>query len=454
MSAVDLSLVVPCYDEAGHLRESVAAVVEMLGQTRWSWEVVFVDDASRDDTRAIIRDLCAGNPALRAVYHERNRGRGAAFKTGFRAATGRVTGFIDIDLEVHARYVPALVTLIERHGVDVATGRRHYLLRQTGGLHRAALSWIYRRLCAVLLNAGVADSETGCKFFNRETASEVVLGSESDGWFWDTEVMVRAGLADLVVHEMPVLFLRRFDKHSTVRIIPDSIDYLRALVRFRRAAGLTVRGTSPIYWTGVGYDLAMRGLYRGQYGRLYADVASRIPTGASVVDLCCGTAKLYRDHLRGRAGSYLGLDVNPHLVMAARRHGARVRRSDVRTEPIPPADYVVLCSSLYQFGDDARALVARMRAAARLGVIVSEPVRNLAQTPVVGRLAAALTNPGVGEFGHRYDPETFRRFAAANAAHELWCPPGARNAIAVFDPRADARAVESVRPGFELTGYR
>jgi glycosyltransferase involved in cell wall biosynthesis len=432
MSAVDLSLVVPCYDEAGHLRQSVAEVVEVLEQTGRTWEIVFVDDASRDDTRVVIGELCAGDPRLRAVFHERNRGRGAAFKTGFRAATGRITGFIDIDLEVHARYIPSLVARIERHGVDVATGRRSYVLRQTGGIHRAMLSWCYRRLCAILLNAGVQDSETGCKFFKRETATAVVLGSESDGWFWDTEVMVRAVLADLVVHEMPVLFVRRFDKQSTVRLLPDSIAYLRALLRFRRAAGFTLAGTSPVYWSGIGYDLAMRALYRRQYARLYGDVAARIPAGASVVDVCCGTARLERDHLRGRVQSYLGLDVNPHVVRAARRGGARARRFDVRTDPIPPADYVVMGSSLYHFRATADALLARMRAAACEAVIVSEPVRNLAQLPVVGRLAAALTNPGVGEFASRYDLDSFRRFARANDAVEVWCPDGARNAIAVF----------------------
>jgi hypothetical protein len=202
----------------------------------------------------------------------------------------------------------------------------------------------------------VRDSETGCKFFNRATASDVVLGSESDGWFWDTEVMVRAALAGLVVHEMPVLFLRRRDKQSTVRVLSDSIAYLRALVRFRRSTGFTFAGTAPIYWSGIGYDLVMRALYGRKYASLYGDVARRIPAGASVVDVCCGTARLYRDHLRGQVVSYLGLDVNPHLVMAARRKGVPVRRFDVRTDPIPVADYVVMCSSLYHFGATADAL--------------------------------------------------------------------------------------------------
>ena len=124
---------------------------------------------------------------------------------------------------MHARYIPGLVNEIERHGADVATGHRHYLLRQTGGLHRAALSWGYRRLCDVLLSLDLEDSETGCKFFKRETTSDVVLGSENDGWFWDTEVMARARLANLRIRELPVLFLRRADKTSTVRLLRDSL---------------------------------------------------------------------------------------------------------------------------------------------------------------------------------------------------------------------------------------
>ena len=88
-----------------------------------------------------------------------------------------MAGFLDIDLEVHARYVPALVQRILGHGVDVATGFRHYLLSQTGGVHREVLSRIYRALCRQALGLQVQDSETGIKFFKRATCEAVVLGA-------------------------------------------------------------------------------------------------------------------------------------------------------------------------------------------------------------------------------------------------------------------------------------
>jgi glycosyltransferase involved in cell wall biosynthesis len=437
----DLSLIVPCYNEAAHLRQNVGAVVEALGLTPWSWEIVFVDDGSADDTRAIIREICAGDGRCRFIFHDRNRGRGAAFKTGFSGSQGRVTGFLDIDLEVHARYLPSLVNEILRHGADIVIGDRHFMLRQTGGLHRVALSWGYRRLCDLLLSLDLEDSETGCKFFNRETTSQVVLASENDGWFWDTEVMARARLANLRIHELPVLFLRRADRTSTVRPLRDSWAYLQALHAFRGKIGLTRRTKSPIYWTGHGYDLTMQALYGGQYADTLAAVARRIPDGASVVDLCCGTARLYQDFLRARRCAYLGLDFNGDFVMHARRRGVDIRWFDLLADPIPPADYVVMCSSLYHFGDHLDDVIGRMRQAASRAVIISEPVRNLSDAPFVGRLAAALTNPGVGSFTARLDLDRLREICARHGG-ELTHQVGDRNAIAVFPPAAAAAAAQ------------
>jgi len=439
---LDLSLIVPCYNEAPHLEDSVRAVVDVLALTPWSWEIVFVDDVSRDETRSLIRRLCAVDPRFRYVFHATNRGRGAAFKTGFSNSSGRAVGFVDIDLEVHALYIPSLVNEILRRGADVATGKRYYSLLQTGGLPRAATSWIYRRLCDVLLSLEVEDTETGCKFFRRETTADVVLGSVAEGWFWDTEVMARASLANLRIQELPVLFLRRHDKASTVHLWRDSLAHLRELRRFRGTIGVSRRAKSPIYWTGYGYDLVMRALYGAEYEATYAAVAAHIPDGASVVDLCCGTAHLHRNYLRQRGCSYLGLDANGDFVMHAQRHGVDARWFNVITDPIPSADYVVMCSSLYHFGDTADEVVDRMRRAARRAVIISEPVRNLSDLPVIGGLAASLTNPGVGSFEKRFDLASFTALARRHGVEPIHAGD-ARNAIAILSPLVDVAAARS-----------
>ena len=437
---MDLSLVIPCYNEEPLLLSSVAALREVLDATRYEYEIVFVDDGSQDRTRTLLQEICATTPRCRYIFHERNRGRGAAFKTGFTASIGRITGFIDIDLEVGPHHIPPLANLIEHHGIDVATGYRHYLLRQTLALHRVVLSWVYRRMLNLIVGWGIKDSETGCKFFRRETAAGVVLGSQDDGWFWDTEVMARALLADLRICEMPVLFLRRWDKQSTVRLAHDIKEYLLALHRFRAQVGLSLLNKSPIYWHSFVYDLVMRLLYGRAITQTYAEVADLVPDGASVVDLCCGTARLYRDHLRARGCRYLGLDFNGHFVMRGRRCGVPTRFFNLLSDPIPAADYVVMLSSLYHFRSRAAEVLERMKAAAGRAVIISEPIRNLSGHPSpLGRIAMRLSNPGVGEYGERFDLAELRALASAHGVTDFLHREGDRNVVAVFRRHARSR---------------
>jgi SAM-dependent methyltransferase len=194
---------------------------------------------------------------------------------------------------------------------------------------------------------------------------------------------------------------------------------------------------SPIYWSATGYDLVMRALYGRSYSRLYADVAALIPDGASVTDVCCGTARLYRDFLRARGCRYVGLDYNPVLVRAARRAGTDARVFDLRRDQPPRADFVVMCSSFYHFFDSRTEVLATLLAAANDAVIISEPVHNLTSHPFppIKKVATWLTNPGRGSFEARFDPQTFRDFARDNGATDCFHEASSRQAIAVFRHR-------------------
>ena len=100
------------------------------------------------------------------ILHERNKGRGATVTDGFRAARGEIAGYIDVDLEVHCRYIPSLVRAIEK-GADVATLRRIYAF-QVLSLDRYFMSRGYSWLVRRLLDLPFSDTETGYKFFRRE----------------------------------------------------------------------------------------------------------------------------------------------------------------------------------------------------------------------------------------------------------------------------------------------
>jgi glycosyltransferase involved in cell wall biosynthesis len=229
-----LSLVLACYNEAEHLEASFAEIRETLEQTTWPFEIIFVDDRSRDRTPELLRSLVTAHPdlELRLVLHEQNQGRGATVSEGFRAARGKITGYLDIDLEVHCRYIPALARAIEK-GADIATIRRIYAL-QLGSLDRYFMSRGYSWLVRRLLKLPYFDTETGYKFFRRESVLPLLDEVEDRGWFWDTEFMARAHQRGLRVTELPGAYIRRSDKTSTVRGLRDSLSYFVQLLRFRR----------------------------------------------------------------------------------------------------------------------------------------------------------------------------------------------------------------------------
>jgi glycosyltransferase involved in cell wall biosynthesis len=229
-----LSLVLACYNEAEHLEQSFAEIRDTLEQARFTFEILFVDDVSRDRTREILARLVADNPQLqlRTLLHERNRGRGATVTDGFRAARGAVAGYIDVDLEVHSRYIPSLVRAIDR-GADVATLRRIYAF-QLGSLDRYFMSRGYSYLVRRMLGVNFADTETGYKFFRRDKVLPLLDEIQDTGWFWDTEFMVRAARRGLTMVEIPGAYIRRKDKTSTVNGMRDSLRYFRQLVQFRR----------------------------------------------------------------------------------------------------------------------------------------------------------------------------------------------------------------------------
>jgi glycosyltransferase involved in cell wall biosynthesis len=228
-------VVLACYNEEEILATSFAEIRDTLENLGRPYEILFVDDVSRDRTREIIREITAANPGLdlRVILHDVNRGRGATVTDGFRAARGDVVGYLDVDLEVHARYIPSLVRAIEK-GADVATVRRIYAF-QIRSLDRYMMSRGYSFLVRKLLRVSVHDTETGYKFFRREPLLPVLDEIEDGGWFWDTEFMVRALRRGLRIEEVPGAYVRRHDKTSTVSGLRDSIAYFGKLLRFRRA---------------------------------------------------------------------------------------------------------------------------------------------------------------------------------------------------------------------------
>jgi trans-aconitate methyltransferase len=194
---------------------------------------------------------------------------------------------------------------------------------------------------------------------------------------------------------------------------------------------------SPIYWHPRLYQLAIRLLYGKHYRDRYAAIASRIATGVSVVDLCCGDCRLFTQELAGRAGSYLGLELNERFVRRARTRGITASVWDFRVDPVPPADVVILQGSLYQAVPDHVVLIERMLRAARHAVIIAEPVKNLSTSGhgAVSWIAQHMANPGTQHMATRFTEQSLRELFSRFPLIECVPIAGGRELCAVFDAR-------------------
>lgn len=195
--------------------------------------------------------------------------------------------------------------------------------------------------------------------------------------------------------------------------------------------------TSLVYRHPLVYELVMRALYGTHYRARLRAVADLIEEGSSVVDLCCGPSALYRYELRGRDVRYCGVDINPAFLRRLGRQGAAAIEADLASLPeYPRGDYLIMLGSLYHFLPEAHGVVARMLRAARKGVIVSEPIRNLADSrhPLVRRLAARLANPGTTPPEARFDEESLRALFARfeGCVERSFLIPGERERIYVL----------------------
>ena len=196
--------------------------------------------------------------------------------------------------------------------------------------------------------------------------------------------------------------------------------------------------TSLIYRSASIYEIAMRLLYGRHYAARYETISNLIPAGSSVLDLCCGPARLYHHYLRARSVQYTCLDLNAGFIDQLNRRGGRGELWDLRSdESLPRADYVIMQASLYHFLPDPAPVVNRMLEAAGNQIIIAEPIRNLTTSnyswlSLLGRL---FTNPGSGEQRLRFTEASLADFFSAYGSRVARSFPiaGGREKVYVLD---------------------
>lgn len=251
--AVDLTLVIPCYNEAARIDACLSAATAYVAGLPGGGEVVVVDDGSTDGTGARVAAVAATRPDVRVVALPRNGGKGAAVREGVLAARGDVVVFLDADLAVDVAHVDRVLPAL-RNGVDVAVGCRHVpgaAVAVPQGPVRRALGRGYLGLARALLGIPVADVTCGFKGFKRRVALDLFGAARCTRWGFDAEVLHLAAKAGYEVVEVPVTW--RDGAGSRVRLPVDVLRSLRELlaVRWRSSRG-GYRVAGPGRGTGAG----------------------------------------------------------------------------------------------------------------------------------------------------------------------------------------------------------
>jgi glycosyltransferase involved in cell wall biosynthesis len=227
-----LSVVVPAFQEAGRIAETIRRVRAALADIDGGVEVVVVDDGSSDGTG----DAAKAAGADVVVVQPSNRGKGAAVRAGVLASHGRVVAFTDADLAYSPDQLAGLLREVEG-GWDIVVGSRHLQASSTivaaSRLRRLGSDVVNWATSMVLLGS-YRDTQAGLKAFRSDVARAVFERTKVDGFAFDVEVFVIAERNGFSVQELPVRVEN--SASSTVKVVRDAARLGRDLFRIRRWA--------------------------------------------------------------------------------------------------------------------------------------------------------------------------------------------------------------------------
>ena len=196
-----LSVIIPVYNEAGTILE----IIQRVKEAPFEKEIIVVDDSSTDGTASLLKENSEG---IKALFHDRNKGKGAAIRTALPYINGEIAIIQDADLEYHPSEYPRLISPILNGVADVVYGSRFQ-----GGTHRVLYFWhsvgnnVVTTLSNMFTNLNLSDMETGYKVFRSEVLKRIKI--ESSRFGFEPEITAKIAKMGCRIYEVPISYWGR-----------------------------------------------------------------------------------------------------------------------------------------------------------------------------------------------------------------------------------------------------
>lgn len=239
----DVSLIIPAFNEATRLPQSLLKIVEFTGGNAFSYEVLVVVEKSTDGTLELAREIGAKQANFKIVDNEIQLGKGHAVRSGMLLAKGGIQFYMDADLSVPLEDVLFFLEYFRTHPeADVLLGNRQHkdsLILKKQSLLRRKMGQTFNRIIQSLSLLDVRDTQCGFKAFRKKASHEIFSRQRLDGFAFDVEVLLLAKKLGFNIADLPVHWANSPD--SKVNIVRDSLQMFADTIKVRRLVEKTER---------------------------------------------------------------------------------------------------------------------------------------------------------------------------------------------------------------------
>lgn len=223
---ISLSVVIPAYNEEKIIGKTIDEVTEYLKAHFESFELLVVDDGSKDSTLSIIKN----HPHAKAISNGENKGKGYSVRNGISNAKNEYVLFLDADHAIPISYLEDFLKEVPNY--DIVIGSKYLEKTENYPLFRKVVGGLFSLLKQIITGLPYKDTQCGFKLFKTEKAKHIFSYSLIDGWCFDVEALFLAKKLNYKVLEKPIV-LKKLDRVSRINIFGSGSKMLKDLIRIR-----------------------------------------------------------------------------------------------------------------------------------------------------------------------------------------------------------------------------